>query len=307
MRSAQRRNKQAVLARRRSVLFLFKLLLVPLFFIIVFLFLKLTTKYWNGSDKVSYVTKEDSGDVVVTVLDPKLSEVTSLVIPGDTQVEVAGNYGSLRIKNVWQLGLNEKKEYLLAATITKSFHFPVFLWTGSSAQKLRDANLPGIIDFIFSPGRTNIPLGDRVRIGFFFFQVKSIDKTEINLGESKFLRKTKLNDGEVGYLLNGPVSERLSVYFSDNDFADGNLKVGIVDAAGTPGVGESVGVVIQVLGGKVVSIDRKTTPSETDCFVLGNNAKVVEKVANLFTCKKLKEKSAFDVEIRVGVEFAKRF
>jgi hypothetical protein len=288
-------------------LYLLKLLAIPAVLVITFLFFKLTTKYWNGSDKVSYVYREESGNVVVTVLDPKLSEATSLIIPGDTQVNVAGNYGTLRIKNVWQLGINEKKEHLLASTLTKSFYFPVFLWTGSDAENLRNSNLPGIIKFVFAPQKTNIPLGDRALIGIFSLQVSAIDRTEIDLGESKFLRKMQLNDGESGYVMAGPISERLSVYFSDNDFADENLKAGIIDATGDPKVAGDVGQIIQVLGGKIISVEKKTTPSESDCFVLGNNAKVVEKLSNLFDCKKLNEDTTLDLEIRLGKEFAKRF
>lgn len=308
MRSAQRQRRLRQKARNNGVLTIIKFLVVPAILIFVFLLFKLSTRYWNGSDKIGFVYRQQSGDVAVTVLDPKLSEETTMVIPGDTQVDVAGNYGTLRIKNVWQLAQNEKLDgRLLAGTVTKNFLFPVFLWSDSDAQNLADANLAGTLKFIFAPKKTNIPLGDRAAIGLFAIQVKSINKTEINLGTSKFLQKTVLNDGEKGYLLAGPISERLTVYFSDNDFADESLKVEITDSTGAFGVSDKVGQIIQVLGGKIVSVDKKPVPSNFDCIILGKNSKIVRKIADLFRCSISREDSVFDLEVRLGEAFAKRF
>lgn len=308
MRSAQRRNRLNNEAKRSRLFFLAKLLVLPVLLILIFLFFKISEKYWNGSDKFGYVFRLSNGDVAVTELDPKLSEETTLIIPGDTQVEVAGNYGTFRIKNVWQLGVDEKLDgRLLAATVTKNFLFPVFLWSDSDIESLKDGNLFGTLKFIIGPKKTNIPLGDRVMAGLFSLQLKGIDKTEINLGTSKFLQKVKLNDGQTGFLINGAVSGRLTAYFSDNDFADSSLRVEIIDATETPGVSDKVGQVIQVLGGKIVSVEKKPADANLDCTVTGNNSKIVRKISNLFGCRELKVKSIFDLEIRLGSKFARRF
>lgn len=308
MRSAQRRNRLNNEAKRSRLFFLAKLLVLPVLLILILLFFKISDKYWNGSDKFGYVFRLPNGDIATTVLDPKLSEETTLIIPGDTQVDVAGNYGTFRVKNVWQLGIDEKLDgRLLAGTVTKNFLFPVFLWSDSDIESLKDGNLFGTLKFIISPKKTNIPLGDRVMAGLFSLQLKSIDKTEINLGTSKFLQKVKLNDGQTGFLINGAVSGRLTAYFSDNDFADSSLRVEIIDATETPGVSDKVGQVIQVLGGKVVSVEKKTEDANLDCMVTGNNSKIVRKISNLFGCRELKEKSIFDLEIRLGSKFARRF
>lgn len=278
---------------------LLKILIPVLLIASVWIFLKLDTKYWNGSDKFDYVYRRGNGDIVVTVLDPKLSESTTLIIPGDTQVDVAGNFGTLRLKNVWQLGLNEKLGgSLLAATVSKNFLMPVFLWSGADA---------GTIKFIFAPVNTNIPLGDRIAMTIFSLQVKSVNSTTVDLGKSQFLKKVNLSDGLPGYILSGPVSERITVNFSDNDFADQSLKVDVVDATGTAGSANTVGQIIEVMGGKVVSVDRKEASPNTDCTVLGNNSKIVKKIATLFGCTTSKEKSVFDLEIRLGVLFANRY
>lgn len=263
------------------------------------IFVILSTRYWNGRDKLGFTYVEKNGDVSVTVLDPKLDELTTLTIPGSTEVDVAQNYGTLQIKNVWQLSQNEKlRGKLLPETVTQNFLFPNYLWS--------EVNLSDRLKFVLSPGDTNIPIGDRVQMELFAMRVPSLGRTKINLGDSQFLKKAKLSDGSNGYQLNGAPSERLTIYFSDNDLSDGNLRVNIIDATGAPGVSDTVGQIIQVLGGKIVSVDKKASEA-TDCDVYGNNKNVVRKIATLFSCKAGNSKTDFDLEIRLGANFARRF
>jgi len=292
MRSARRKSRIAGLLIR---------VFIPLMLVLsAFLYLKLSTKYWDGRSKFAFVFENSSGNVEVTVLDPALNEETSLIIPGDTEINVAHGYGTLRIKNVWQLGINEKLGGgLLAATLTDSFLFPTNLWS--------DTGTADVWKFIFSPKQTNISFGDRLAAGIFALRVNGIDKTEIDLAKSQFLVKKTLTDGKPGYVLTGPVSSRLTVYFSDNNFADKNLKFSLTDATGSYGVADGVGQVLEVLGGKVVQIDKKGADSSLDCEVFGQSSDAVNKVSTLFSCKKVGGKSNFDLEMRMGSKFAKRF
>ena len=198
------------------------------------------------------------------------------------------------------LGLTEKLGgSLLAQTVTDSFLFPTKLWAS------RD--LSDVWKFVFSPGATNISFGDRLSSALFSLKIKSIDQTEINLGVSQFLQKKILTDGTQGYVLNGQMSSRLTQYFSDNDFANANLKFGIVDSTGVYGMATNVGQVLEVLGGKVVSVDKRPENDNLDCIVTGLNKDAVNEVESLFSCQKVSDKSSFDLEIRIGGAFAKRF
>ena len=311
MRSARRRNliekkKNAVKTARLTGLFL-KFLLPVFLILIIFAVLKLGTKYWNGQDKFILSYRLESGDVAVSVLDPKLGEVTTLAIPGDTQVNVARNYGEIRIKNVWQLGVNEKiGGSLLAETVTQNFLFPVFLWSDADAKGLTDANILSLLHFTFFPKSTNISFGDRLMACLFSLKVAGTGASWLDLGKNQFLAKQKLNDGLPGYLLTGPASPRLTMYFSDNSFADKNLRVAIVDSTGEPGVADKVGQIIEIVGGKVVSVDKKSAANE-DCTVLGSDKAIVKKIATLFSCKTRKGGGEMDLEIDLGTLFAKRF
>jgi len=296
MKSARRKNllKKKGKGIRKSFRFLTLLLLV----LGIFLFTYLRTIYWNGRDKLAFAFRMNSGDVGVTVADPKLIEITTLVIPGDTQVDVAENYGTFRIKNVWQLSQNEKlKGRLLPETITQNFLFPTFLWADTEV---------GTLKFIFASNATNIPFGDRLNLALFALKVQGPGRTEINLGQSQFLRKLKLNDGQIGYVLSGQPSSRLTVYFSDNTLSVSGTKVNIVDATGTSDVANKVGQIVEVMGAKVVSVEKKA-PTGFGCEVVGADSEIVKKVLTLFSCTDGDRTSDFDLEIRLGQDFAKRF
>jgi hypothetical protein len=161
--------------------------------------------------------------------------------------------------------------------------------------------------FIFATRTTNIPFGDRLAAGIFALKVSGIDKTEIDLAKSQFLHKQTLVDGKPGYVVSGTISGRLTVYFADNAFADKNLKFDLMDATGKYGVADGVGAILEVLGGKVVAVDKKPEDKSLDCTVLGQNSDVVKKVATLFSCQKISGQSNFDLELRMGAKFAKRF
>lgn len=308
MRSARRRNRIETQKRKGRFLSLFFRFLLPLGLILaVFIFFRVTTRFWNGRDKFILVFREANGNVGVTVLDPAASEVTTITVPGDLEVVVSENYGTLRIKNVWQLSLNEKKGgRLLPETVMKNFLFPVFLWASEPGAGLGEGNFGNILKFVFSPGLTNISFGDRVMAALFALRVDHLGRTEIDLAKSQFVKKQILNDGTSGYKLSGPISERLTANFSDSDFSDKGLRVKIDDRTGRVGA-DKVGEILQVLGGKVVSIDRAATAEDSDCSVLGKAENAMKKVMNIFVCQKGTTPTDFDLELILGSKFAKRF
>jgi hypothetical protein len=308
MRSARRKILIEKRKKKSRIIGIFLKLIAPVAIVLfVLIYLRLTTSFWNGLDKVNVAYRLPNGDAAVTVLDPKLTDATTLVIPGDTEVTVARNYGILRIKNVWQLSLNEKLGgKLLPETITQNFLFPVFLWSDTDGSSLASGNVSGIIHFIFFPKSTNIAFGDRLSIGIFSMKLQNIGRDTIDLGKSQFLTKQKLNDGTPGYVLTGAPSPLLTVYFSDNVFASENLKVEIMDATGKGGVADKLGQIVEIMGAKVVAVS-KLTPVASDCLVSGKDQNAVRKIANLFSCKVEKGTGDFDVVISLGQAFAKRF
>lgn len=262
-----------------------KIFLLAIIFVFIYTFLFITDSDWKSNEKFSYYKKLDNNDIEVIVLDPSLNEKTSILIPGNVEVLVSRNFGIYRLKNVWKLGQDEKiGGRLLSDTLTKNFNFPVKNW-------------------IFND-QTNVKKIDRIKVIFFERKIKSIDENIINMAEGGYLKKTKLEDGEDGYKLLGPMSPRLTVYFSDQKTSDSKIK--LIDKSGRLGTSEKIGEILEVIGGKVVSIEKENTDENMDCEVGGLNSHYVSIINSLFSCKIISE-DKFDLYFIFGKKFALRF
>lgn len=302
----KRRRKVKKKNRKKLTLRLF--VLVGVILILGFIaYAFLNTAFWNGRDKVSLVINTRSGDVVISTFDPVLPELTNIVIPGNTQVEVSRQLGTWRIKSVWHLGENEGVAgALLSETITRYFKLPVIAWADEPSLGFSTGNFPQVLKSVFSSYKTNLKIGDRIKIGLFNLRVKNTKRDEINLADG-YLKQGRLIDGGEGYVLSGSLPQKILVIFSDPLMADAGVRVAIRDGTGTAAVAGYVGGVLEVLGAKVSSVT-KERPTESDCTIVGKDKRVVEKISRLFQCSTTMDSTGnFDLEISIGSEFAKRF
>lgn len=307
MRSYKRKKEIARKKRNKEM----GKFIIPITALIVvflgFLYYCFTPHFWNGKDKLSLTIQRATGDVSVVIFDPRLSEETTLTIPGNTEVNVAENLGRLTIKNVWKLGQDQKIDgRLLSETVTKNFLFPSSAWSDPKAESLINPTLPGLAKFIFGGGETNLGIFDKFSVSLFSLKVKAVDRSEIDLGKSQFLKKGKLSDGSSGFTLSGDIAERLTANFSDYGFSGRTVRIFIKDETGILGVSDSVGQVLEVMGGKVVSID-KLSSVDADCTVSGGDPDLIIKVSRLFSCKTSTIGGKDDIELTLGSKFAKRF
>lgn len=292
----------------------------PFFVILVILasttYLLISSKFWDGDSKISIAIKEKDGHILISTLDPASSRITSISIPGNTEVELARQLGRIQLKNVWQLGKNEKLEgKLLTETITRNFKFPVYIWGETKAKGFSESRPSSIFGASIFPYKTNLKIGDRIRMGLFSLGVNNKDRIDFDLGNTAYLRKTTLTDGEEGYVISGSFPQNLLVVFSDTEFSNLRATVVIRDASENDFIAKSMGEVIEVLGAKIASIDTKSITNDifdnrdTDCLVGGENDKAVEKISFLFSCDVVSETKAanFDLEIIIGKDFAERF
>jgi hypothetical protein len=68
-----------------------------------------------------------------------------------------------------------------------------------------------------------------------------------------------------------------------------------------------VGKIIETIGAKIASITRDGE-KEMDCEVSGKDEVLINKIVLIFSCKKVKsQEDNFDVVIKIGSNFAKRF
>jgi hypothetical protein len=303
---ARRKRRRSKSRNKKPLLKRVSLLAAGLIILIFFLTFK--TKFWDGKSKVAVVVNARE-DISVLVFDPKIDQIVDIRIPNSTEVEVARQLGVWKIGSVWELGFNEGLQgRLLAETVTKNFMIPVFGWADAKARDFVSGNIKKVISATFAPYKTNIPLSDKIRLGLFSIRVKEFKRVKIYLKDTLFLEKAYLLDGEVGYKITGRMPENLLVVSSDNTLSEKNPKILIVDSTNKRGVAEQLGKIIESTGVKIASV-MKEERNDSDCVILTNDTKMVQRLALVFSCstEKKRPQGNFDIEFRIGQEFAERF
>jgi hypothetical protein len=313
MSPAQRRKRLAKYREekrriKKPLTFLkFVIPLVILLFLSFFLFLN--TKLYSRNHKLTLVSQKKNGDIAISVFDPKENEITAYTIPGNTQLIVSRQLGTWKVKSIIQLGINENiGGKLLAETIIRNFNFPIIAWQEGGGEGFVSGKFGSLVKDIFFSGKTNLSLSDRINLGIMSLGVADQARSERDFTETGILRKTRLVDGEEGYVLSGEPSTAISSVFAENENNNNVIKVAIIDATGIRNIAEKIGKTIENLGTKVVSIQDEEV-SDTDCFVSGKDKEIVERVALIFSCQeeKAKNEETFDLILRLGQKFAKRF
>lgn len=288
--------------------------LLPFFLIVIFIgsllfYILATSPFWDGKSKLSLVINTEDEGVIVSTYNPKTSEIINIHIPGDTEVELSRNLGKTRIKNAWAVGLNQGEEgVILLETVRRNFKFPVFAWADRQASGFSQTNLRELISAAITSYRTNLKLGDRVALTFFALGIKNAKREDIDLKDTPYLQQATLVDGRDGYKLTGKFPQNLLVVFGDEEISSEEVTVSIIDETGDFEVSSYLTSIIEVMGAKVVSIE-KSTAQTSDCDIEGTNKEIVEKIARVFSCRQSSSevKGNFDVVIKVGEHFASRF
>ena len=270
----------------------------------------LLTSRFKNLDKLSLVVNGKNGNVLVQNFDFANQEIVNITIPGETQLDVANQFGNYRAESVWKLGINEKKEgELLRLSIVKNFNLPVVSWADSRGEGFGSGGFLSLIKSVIIPYKSNLRFGDKLRLAFFSVGVREGKRTDINLEETGFLKETRLLDGENGFLIGtGKLPVSLAGIFSEVVGRPEPYRVMIKDNTGKMKVAEKTGEVLEVMGIKVASLVKGPTVDE-DCVVSGKDKHLVQKVSLIFTCQTKAEygDETFDLVLDLGSEFAKRY
>lgn len=310
MTPAQRRKRRSKRRanKKKNSSGIIKVVIAGLLLLFAYLLITFTTKYWDGERKLAVAVSHKNGDVSVLNLDPATESITSVKIPGDTQVLVARQLGTWRLKSVWNLGEDEGLSgRLLSETITKQFNLPVYVWAEEKALAFSTGEFIELVKAVTSPYSTNLGLGDRLKIALFSFGVKNFKREEINLADTSTLEKKNLVDGEEGYIVKGNPSSSILANFSQPIISNRSSKLKIIDATGKNGVAEGLGEILEVLGVKVASISQ-VKEEDLDCIISGKDEEAVDIIKNLYLCKEedLGEDN-FEVVVKIGKDFSERF
>jgi hypothetical protein len=264
------------------------------------------THFWNGKDKLAVAVRLDKGAGVL-LFAPEYEELVTIYFPEHTEIDVARELGIWKIESLWALGNQEKMGgKLLSDSITKHFKFPVAGWADEEAMGFSKGGLKNLYTAGFGNYKTNLTLGDRVRMAWFSFNVPNTRHVEIQLANTGYLEKVTLSDGTEGYRKVDPPPQKVLALFADSAIGKSSYAVSIQDATGKSQVARNVGSVVEVLGAKIAAVDREEE-KEVDCLVKGNSDILVKRIVKLFSCTEEDGESNFDLEIFLGSEFAKRF
>ena len=278
-----------------------------LVFIVLFFFFK--TSIWDGRGKfILVVNRQD--DVLVSVFDPKMETIVSVLIPQDVQVVAAGELGTWKLGSLWELGYNEKWEgNLLAKSVTKNFTFPVYAWGDYKAAGFTRGKFGEILPAIIGNYRTSLKIGDRIRLGFFVLGVGPSKRTMINLADvNESLERETFLDGNEGYVIRGNVPDRIIALFSDEVIAAKNYKARFVLKSKRIKSIDAASGVVEIMGVKVASIV-KDNPEDINCLVSGEDKKLVKSIALVLGCLRQEKKvdGNFDIEVTLGEQFNRNF
>lgn len=300
-RRRKRRRKEKERAKRNPWL----LLLTTVAAIAVGAFFITSSKSWDSKSKLTLLVHDPKGDVNLLTFDPVMEEISVIVIPSNTEVEVAQHFGTYQLGNVWKLGQSEGLQgNLLSKTITKNFKFPVYVWAENEALGFASTNYIEVIKAVVSNYRTNLSLGDRFKIAAFSISVSNSRRVELDLSKTQYLSKTKLVDGQDGYIIEKDIPVSILSIFTNPIISGREHRVVITNETGNAAVAERVGEVVEVLGVQVASVRRGDGDTE-GCIVGGNDQSSVEIISKIFDCsiKKRDQDANLDIEIVLGSNF----
>lgn len=67
-------------------------------------FLILGPHIWDGNARISIAVQKKSGDVAIITADPQAGSITTIEIPGSTQVSASRNLGIWKLSTISKLG-----------------------------------------------------------------------------------------------------------------------------------------------------------------------------------------------------------
>ena len=303
--TARRKRKSKKKTNQRSKYLKIFIFLVLIFILVFFL----KPNKFVGEDKFSIGIRGLDENIYLVLIDSKNEKITKIVVPNNTQVEVAGGYGRWKVGSVWELGYNEKLEgQLLADTLFKNFGIPVHSWGDYRLLEIFEKNFIDIVKGIFVPLKTNLSFGDRAKLAIFSMGVSNHNRDNILLKNTSFLKVKKLESGEDGYEVTNNVPIFIYILGSEDLLVKNGAAVLVVNRTGTSAIVDEVGKLFGILGGKV-SLVKTREPEDIDCRVRGKNQKMVLRITDIFGCDRGEGEFGgnFDIEMILGTAFAKRF
>jgi hypothetical protein len=295
-------------ARKRPTFFLFRILLLIFLIGLAAISWKIFSLWQERR------WKEDGLTILVASENPTVysykpgATLIVIQIPKDTEVEAAGGYGRFLVGNLWEFGLQEKDEGILARSIQKNLGIPIDAWIDKKGEKLFESKF---FEWLFV--KTNLNLFDRAKIFLTINQVGLMNRHNIDLVRAGVLRPQVLSDGTKGFVV---VPEKAITTFSilhDERVLEEGKTLRIVNTTKKDGLGKDTSYAVTTLGLRVIAIEATTDKYSGLCKVKVSsshrNSYSARRLATLFGCEFLREspKGQVSIEMVLGERFAQLY
>jgi hypothetical protein len=168
MTTNRRKNPKSKSKIKYPIILLGLMLFVVLLYFAIGLF-KLNTM----NKKLTLITYEETIGVAILIFDFDHGEVTKLVFPQNTEIELPDDLGLWKIKNIWKRGEDEgyRGGDYLKKTVLINFGYPINSWVDASFLKYIEKN--NLFLAVFKPMyEEGIGLIEKIRIYILLSEVK---------------------------------------------------------------------------------------------------------------------------------------
>jgi len=216
--------------------------------------------------------------LVFAGFDPSVNDLLLVKVPGNLMVNTAGGYGKYQLKNVYDLGENEKKaDDLVKKTIMKNFHIPIHLVVDCRKISFNGESV-GTSTFSCPKRRNLFSL-----VNLLYESIKSGGNTSTkDLKDYRAIVTDTTDDGF--FELSDSIFDKLEFDFSQDMSLDQivNVRLEIGNSSDLP---EYLYDVIKIMGGRVVEGTSGKDVVSSGCAVFGDDKKFIEDVGRVFGCR----------------------
>lgn len=222
-------------------------------------------------------------DLVIVRFDPSGNSMLFVNLPGNLLLDTAGGYGQYQLKNVFDLGENEKRgDDLIKKTLMKNLHVPIHLLVDCRKFNFKNDSIFSTLECM--EHRNIRPLTLLVYAG-----TKSGKNIESkNLSDYRVLLKSDVQENT--FQLTENVFNRLEFDFSQDMSLDqiNNVRIETQNESSLP---DYLADVIKTMGGRVVEGVSGKSVVSSGCTVSGGDRNFIEDIGRVFNCKIVFDKS----------------
>lgn len=265
-------------------------------------------RIWREGTRITFVVSER--DPIIYSLSPD-GKLLEFKLPGNTQIETAGGYGTFLAGSLWELDQQKGKDgELLRLSIQRTLGIPVDAWIGGGEQLFSRGYLSKIAVFKES---TNLTFFDRLALLINISGVNSADKKSLDLEESRILRKERFLDGVEGFIV---VPEEAKLFFEalrDEEVVREGKTLTVVNTTSARGLARMVADVAGTLGVRVVATQTQGEGRDDICVIRGKKEDLgslsARRLSQIFQCKREngETRGATSLEIILGGDFVNTF